>query len=351
MAPRILPEVMGSSARGRRRTTGPLLSLLLVAACASFSPSLAAADNAAAAEALFVEGRKLLQAKDFDAACPKLAESHRLDPATGTLLALALCLEGQGKTASAWAAYSEVAARASTEKNAERERAAREQIAGLEPKLPRLVVEMNAGDRPAGLTITRDGALLGDGSLGVPIPVDPGDHVIVATATGKQTITTHVTAKAGEVARVKVGPFTDEKVTTSATTTPTAQISPPGFFTPLRTAGVAVGAVGVLGLGASGLFSALALSKKAESDKNCNGDVCDPTGLPLRKDARSLGDLATISVIAGGVLSAAGVTLVILGGPSRAPAKTGASSATSSVALAPMGMPGGAGLSLEGRFQ
>src|SRR5580658_735634 len=60
---------------------------------------LAASAHAAGdseAETLFREGRNLARAGDWAAACPKFAESHRLDPAPGTLLNLADCEEHLG---------------------------------------------------------------------------------------------------------------------------------------------------------------------------------------------------------------------------------------------------------------
>src|SRR5689334_1948856 len=83
--------------------------------------ALAQDRDPAAAEALFREGKQLMADGAFERACPKLAESYRLDPATGALLATALCYERANKLASAWVAYTDAAARAKTEGALDRE--------------------------------------------------------------------------------------------------------------------------------------------------------------------------------------------------------------------------------------
>ena len=51
------------------------------------------ASNSSQALVLFIEGRRLMTAGDYAAACPKLAESFALDPQADTALELSTCYE------------------------------------------------------------------------------------------------------------------------------------------------------------------------------------------------------------------------------------------------------------------
>ena len=86
------------------------LAPLGVALSVTGSAQAAPSSDSARADQLFREGKAALEAKRFADACPKLAESQKLDPGTGTLLALALCHEGLGSTATAWREFRDVAA-------------------------------------------------------------------------------------------------------------------------------------------------------------------------------------------------------------------------------------------------
>ncbi len=101
------------------------------------TPHRAAAQtsDAALAESLFIEGRKLITAGEVAAACPKFRQSHELDPQLGTLLNLAMCYERNGQTASAWAAFTELSRLASRAGQKARADFAAERIQALEPDL------------------------------------------------------------------------------------------------------------------------------------------------------------------------------------------------------------------------
>src|SRR5579862_9018298 len=164
------------------RLAGLVLSAVTLCGAAR-ADDLAQTDQKAAAQALFEQGRALVEQGRFADACPKLAESERLDPGIGTMLWLADCYENASRTASAWASFKEAAAAAAM-KHDERERVARERAAQLEPKLARLIIAVgpSAGER---IEVRRDGVTLGSAEWGVPIPVDPGPHSVTASAPGR----------------------------------------------------------------------------------------------------------------------------------------------------------------------
>jgi hypothetical protein len=235
----------------------------------------------AAAQALFDEGRELMEQGHAADACPRFEESERLEPGLGTRFHLATCYEELGKLASAHALFLDVAAEAAQRKQPEREKVARERARALEPRLSRLLIEVPFASSPA-LRVERDGAVVGSAQWGLPVPIDPGVHRVNASAPGREAWTAEVSVPSdASVTRVNVPPL--------------AEHSQP-FFAPLsRKVGLAALGVGAGTLALGGVFAAQAISKKNASNREgCSEQSCaSEAGLSLRREALAAGDRAT----------------------------------------------------------
>ncbi len=275
------------------------------------APNLARADDSGAqAQVLFDEGKKLMDAEQYAAACPKLAESQRLDPGNGTLARLATCHEKQGRTATAWSEFTELVTSAQRAGQADRERFARQRVAALEPHLSRLTIIVPADvATTSGLVVQRDAIAVGPAAWGIGIPVDPGDHLIEASAPGKQGWSTHVTIGAtGDTKQVSVQPLAtrDEPSAAAVAEQPTPaaplQAEPKpisGARSSQRTWGLVVGAVGVVGLGVGSYFGVQALSDSSHAKQQCPGAACPAAAVQQNDDAKTAAHIADVGIGVG----------------------------------------------------
>jgi hypothetical protein len=194
----------------------------------------------ALAEALYRQARDLMASGNLDEACPKFAESYRLDRATGTLLNLAACYERQGKFASAWLAFSDGIVAARRDGRADRVKFAEEHLKDLEPKLSHVTLVVPAATDEPDLELSLDGAPIGRAARGVPTPVDPGRHVVEAKAPGKapfsRVIDTVAAAQQETVTIPQLQPLPSVAVQPSAAPPPASVAGPGVPMTPPREA-------------------------------------------------------------------------------------------------------------------
>jgi hypothetical protein len=157
-----------------------------------------AAADPATAEALFSEGRKLMEQGNYAAACTKFEESNKAEAAVGTQLNLAMCWEKLGKNASAWAMYMQVANASNSSGRNDRAQLAQARAAALLPTLSKLTITVPTG---MSASIRVDGVAWSAATTGTPMPVDPGRHVVEATAPNKPNFrrTVDVPANAASV--------------------------------------------------------------------------------------------------------------------------------------------------------
>lgn len=142
------------------------------------------AASRAAAQTLFDEARKLTAAGSYTEACPKFEESQKLDPGFGTAFYLADCWQHIGRTASAWALYHEVADGTKAAGQVDRSAVAKARATVLEGSLSKLSIAV--AEPVPDLRVERNGTVVGKALWGSSVPVDPGEHKIVATAPGRK---------------------------------------------------------------------------------------------------------------------------------------------------------------------
>ncbi len=335
-------------------------ALAFLAAC----PVIAAPtpEDLALSEALFREGKTLLQEGKFDAACPKLAESHRLDPAGGTLITLGLCYEGAGKTASAWVVFSEALSLAERDKRADRIKLSKEHIATLENKLSYLTIELAPeGVGSSDFLVTRDGANVARAALGTASAVDPGKHVIKVSAAGFTPYVVEVDVGL-EADRKKVvipplvrepekpvepPPPVDKPIPTPVVVEPPPKEQSSGRMHPGRIAAISIGAVSAVSLGVGAYFGSSAKSDHDEAIKLCPQSPCPSSeGIQRNESAKESASVATGLLVAGGVGLAAGVVLWLVSPSHVAPAKP----SVPRVSFVPVVRPGGAAAFVVGSF-
>lgn len=285
-----------------------LLSLAVLAASSWPRDASAQGTDRVLAEALFREGRDLMEQNKVPEACAKLAESYRLDRALGTLVNLALCHEKEGKTATAWAEFSDAAAEAAADKD-EREALARRHVAALQAELPRLrLLVAPATASLATVEVQLDGHAIGKAAWSSPLPVDPGEHTLSASAEGKKPFQLKVMVPKGNGLTDANVPVLDEAAKPVAPLPPTEPEPPPSGTQ--RTLGYLVGGVGLAGIVVGAGFGFSAISLKGDRDARCNGGFCDAEGVAKDGKARDAATASTIAFIAGGALVAGGAVLV-----------------------------------------
>jgi len=278
----------------------------------------------ATAEALFQEGRALLDRGELDAACAKFESSHASEASGGTLLNLADCRARQGRTATAWAHF--VAAERLSQVQGRQEQAAEaaRRRGELEPSLSTLT--LRTANAPRDLEVKVNGRVLAPGSYDSRLPMDPGGLTIEFSAPGRKSARVvavllskghHLVVEVPELAQAETSAAPRAAAAHGPTTSP-AEKRPPGAQSGSRSLAWVIGGVGVAALAVGGTFGVMALSSNADAKNACNQrtDGCPKSALEAAKDRDRQATLATIGVATGLAGLGAATVLFLTSSPS-----------------------------------
>jgi hypothetical protein len=194
-------------------------------------------------------------------------------------------------------------------------------LVDVNASIPSIVFEAKsaAGSDLSAVRVSMDGRPLVDRLEGTAIAIDPGSHSFHFESAGLPPLDKSFVLHQGEKERRErivfaspaavAGP--QEPPATSrpeAPVAPAVRETPPSSWSSLKTVGLVTAGVGVVGIGIGAVFGLMATSDKSNAKCDSNG-YCDSG--PLH-DARNHADASTAGFVAGGVLLATGVALVLV---------------------------------------
>lgn len=295
----------------------PALSIIVAL---SALPSWARADEPSA-DSLFDAGMTELASKQYKLACPLLRRSFRAEARPVTLYQLGRCEEEAGRVTTAAAAYDDYLAlhdrlsAAERKLEKERERDVVKRRAALEPIIPRVVFKLDSA--PEGVRVTRRMVEGGDPvevALGVPLPIDPGEHYVATDAPDRARWEKRFFVAKGDHKTIDLDVAPPDKARALRFAKPLAPV--PNILPPLdpgpsaqRIAAYVTGGVGIAGLIVGIVTGSVAWGQKSTVEANCKHQLCNTEGEAASDKARTLGVVSTVTFVVGGVALATGIIL------------------------------------------
>ncbi|HWA74461.1 MAG TPA: hypothetical protein VG937_19080 [Polyangiaceae bacterium] len=244
--------------------SGLLLSCLLHALPATAQD----AKELGRARALFQQATELEQAGNWSAAVQRFREVGQVRMTPQVRFHIALCEDKLGRLVAALGGY-ELALADANSVGPDFRAEVEGNVTRLRERIPKLVIQRGAGAQAA--VIELDGVSVGDSSVGVDVPQDPGPHAITARAPNFQPFESTVTLAEGErkVIEIVMEPAPEEGPPARR-----AELPPPPPPRKVNLVPYIVGGAGAATLLASGVFFALRQSTKSGLDDRCNGTTC-----------------------------------------------------------------------------
>lgn len=283
----------------------------------------AAPAGASEPEQHFERGMAELQAGRYEAACPALRKSYRLERRPRTLFHLAECEERAGRIATAALHYDEyldALERLSPPEQrdeAERQKAALSRRDKIDADIPRVTFRL-PDTAPKGTKVTRSSKASPDPVpvvLGVPVPVDPGEHWVRTEAPGapprdrrffvnrreRLTIDLSVAQPGDDGRTVRYSPPLEH---VPAVLPPAVEDGLPAR----RLVAYIAGGVGLAGVVTGAIAGAVTWGQKGTIEKNCADGFCNEAGESAADVAGTMGAVSTVAFPIG----LAGVAMAVV---------------------------------------
>ncbi len=293
-----------------------ILRLLLALLVSMLLVVPAAADVRDDARELALEGIRLLDADQPEEALVKLEQAESTFHAPPHLLYIARAQRRLGRLVDAHRTLVKVMAEdvldGAPPAFAKAKQDAVVEATDLATKVPSLTIEVTGGARP--ISVAVDGTPIPSSHLSYPVAVVAGAHEVVASdGEGRRRSKTVEASTAG----VKVAVVLDFDAATPSELpvgpdpepTGDVHVSSDGSFPIVGTILISLGAAAIVG---GAITGALTLTEAGDIKESCNQNVCPPDLEDDADGAKTLGHLSTGLFIAGGVVAAAGIVVLVV---------------------------------------
>lgn len=322
-----------------RRTFAVSFPVLVAMAAVPALPATARADEPGAQD--IAQARQLGQQAQAAFEAGNFAESEklwnaasRLYPLAPTLtLGLARTQAKLGKLVAAQESYNKIIREWGDKPNAQPAfkdalEAAKSEVGAVSSRVASVVISID-GAVPPNAQVTLDGTPVNTAALGLKRPVDPGAHVVKASAEGYKPAEASFEVKEGGSAETKLKLEKDANAVAAttpaaggATTTPaggdTGTTAPPEKGgNSNKTLAIAAFGVGGAGLVFGAVTGLIAMGKHSDLEKSCPNGLCPSSAQSDVDSYKTMGTLSTIGFIVAGVGAGAGAVLLLTGGSSK----------------------------------
>jgi len=310
------------------RSVRPLATVAMLSVLVSSQAFAQSDSDKATARELGQTGQAALDSHDWKRAEDDFRRADALFHAPTLTLGLARAQAGQGRVVEAWESYHRIILDNNTSSPifAKALADAQAEIGSVEGRRARVTINVQGAEAPK---VTIDDAPIRAEALGVERLVDPGQHLIKATADGYKPASQTITLAEGGMQTVTL---TLQKETGGVVGAPVVAPIPAGTPAPQPEAtatssgggsGMKTGAFVSFGVGGAGLIlgaitGGLALSKHSTLSSECKDGTCPQSASSDLSSYHTMGSLSTVGFIVAGVGAAGGVTLFLLA-PKGAP--------------------------------
>jgi hypothetical protein len=302
--------------------------LLILAATPAFAQT--DMERAAAREAADT-GRTQFEAGRYAEAIDSFSRAQQLVAAPPHLLYLARAQAKLGRLVEAHENYLKITRETLPPRSpkvfVDAEAAAERELEAIEARLPAVTIAVQ-GAPAKDVSVEMDGTPLSAAMVGIPLPVDPGQHVFQARGASAQSTPVTITLAEGGKETVVLTLRASTPPAAEGGATPSASLSSEPLATDddhSSNSGLRVAAYAAFGVGAVGLGVGTYFLLKSNSTRHSSNDVFDAcnaappctadqmTQIASKdSDANSQRNVGIGGVVVGGVGVAAGVTLLIL---------------------------------------